>query len=353
MIISWLVSIGIILGVGDTLLGYKFGIGKKFMQVFNLLGPMMLSIAGIMALAPSFAALIAPIVLPVFHKLGMDPGAIGFIMGSDMGGYQLAMSLCDDETVGFMSGAVTAAMFGGTLFFTIPLGYSMISEREKPYFSKGLLIGLGTIPVGSVLAGLLLKLPLGTVLLNNIPILLLSILVSIGFVCIQQKMIAFMGRLAKIIEYVGLLGIGIGCFTHLTGISVIPEMLPILETMTIVCSVNITLLGMFPLVEIFMHVFAKELAGASEKAGINQTSCSGIICTIASSAPVYEMMRKMDPRGIVVNAAWIVCCAATCGGQLGLVLSVRPQYAGPFLTAKFGAGLCALALAFYMTRDLT
>ena len=71
-----------------------------------------------------------------------------------MGGYQMAKSLAEDPQVGMMLGGITAGMFGGTLTFSIPLGFSLIQGDARKSLSKGMLIGIGCIPVGSIAGGI-------------------------------------------------------------------------------------------------------------------------------------------------------------------------------------------------------
>ena len=350
MVISWIVAVGILVGMADTLAGNRFGIGEKFQQGFRLIGSMMISMAGIMALAPALAALVEPAVVPFFHRIGVDPGMFGILMGNDMGGYQMAMSLAENEKIGLMAGGITAGMLGGTLNFSIPMGFGLIEKEDAPYFSRGILIGVSTIPVGSIVSGLLLGIPAETVVWNHLPVLVLTVLIAAGFLKFQDGMVRMMGYLGKLVEWAGLIGIGIGSFTYLTGVTVIPGMTPILDTMGIVCSVNITMIGMFPVLEIFTRCFRRLLYRAGEHIGLNVEGCSGLIFTMASAAPVFLMMKDMGKRGVVLNAAWIVSCAAVFGSQMGLIMGIGMEYLPAFLAGKLLSGMAALAVGLLYTR---
>ena len=216
--ISWIVAIGVLVGMADSLTGNHFKIGETFQRGFRLIGSMMISMAGIMALAPVIAGWIAPLILPLFWQLQMDPSIVSILMGNDMGGYQMAKSLAEDPQVGMMLGGITAGMFGGTLTFSIPLGFSLIQGDARKSFSKGMLIGIGCIPVGSIAGGLVLGIAPSKVLWNNIPVLFLTVLIVLGFVCMQDRLVKIMEIFGKIIEWTGTIGIGIGAFTYLTGI---------------------------------------------------------------------------------------------------------------------------------------
>lgn len=67
--ISWIVAIGVLVGMADSLTGNHFKIGETFQRGFRLIGSMMISMAGIMALAPVIANWIAP---PDFAVLPSD-----------------------------------------------------------------------------------------------------------------------------------------------------------------------------------------------------------------------------------------------------------------------------------------
>jgi len=352
MIISWIVAVGILIGMADMLAGNRFGLGEKFHQGFELIGSMMLSMAGIMALAPVMANCFKPLILPVFRAAGIDPGMMGVLLGSDMGGYQFAMSLAEDKTIGIMAGGIIAGMLGGTLIFSIPLGFGLIEKEDYPYFSRGILIGISAIPVGGIIAGLLLGLSLPVVLWNNIPVLVLSLAIVLGFIFCQSVLVRIMVWLGKAINWIGLIGIGLGSFTSLTKIQLIPQMADILEMMGVVCSVTITMLGMFPILELFKRVVEPFLHRIEKRTGLDNNSCSSIIFTMASAAPVFSNMKNMKKRGIVINAAWLTCCAALFGSQLGLVMSIGQDYVVPYIAAKLGAGITALAASIVLTGKM-
>ena len=205
-IITVLIAVGILIGVTDTLRGNKWKLGEKFQQGFRLIGSMMISMAGIMTMAPVIALVLKPVAVPLFTRLHMDPSILSILLSCDMGGYPLAMSLAQNEKIGLMLGVVTAGMFGGTLTFTIPLGFGLIEKEDVPWFSRGILIGVGCIPVGSIVSGLLLQIPVREVLWNSLPVLLMSVLIVYGMCRIPEKMISIMEKLGRVIECIGLTG---------------------------------------------------------------------------------------------------------------------------------------------------
>ena len=96
-----------------------------------------------------------------------------------MGGYALAMELCESEAAGLYSGLFVASMLGCTLVFAVPVAFHILREEDEEVLSFGLLIRFIAIPFGSLVGGLLAGFPMGMLLRNSVPVLLLSLLLVI------------------------------------------------------------------------------------------------------------------------------------------------------------------------------
>lgn len=77
---------GAALGGVDRLLGNKFGLGEQFERGFTLLGPLALSMAGMVCLAPVLADALGRVVVP-FYRLSANWG--GIIMDGQINNNQL------------------------------------------------------------------------------------------------------------------------------------------------------------------------------------------------------------------------------------------------------------------------
>lgn len=97
-----------------------------------------------------------------------------------MGGYSLAVELAENQEAGLLAGTIVSSMLGCTLVFSIPVGLSLIEKEDRPYFSRGFLIGLITIPAGSVIGGLAAGFELPMVLRNMVPVILLAAVLALG-----------------------------------------------------------------------------------------------------------------------------------------------------------------------------
>ena len=179
-IIMWTMAAGAVIGGVDKIFGNRLGLGKRFEEGFLLLGATALSMAGIICLTPLLSMLLKAAVVPLCGRSGLDPGILGGILAIDMGGYQLSMELAGTPAVGRYVGIVIGATFGCTVTFTIPVGMGMISGKERPLFAKGMLIGLGMMPISLLIGGLSCGLRVMEVLYLTLPIFVLSLMLMAG-----------------------------------------------------------------------------------------------------------------------------------------------------------------------------
>lgn len=348
IIIKILIGFGLGAGILDTVFHNKFGLAEKFQQGFAMIGTMMLSMTGIMSMAPVIAAALKPIAVPVFKMLHMDPSVLSILLSCDMGGYPLAMSLAENPKIGLMMGITTASMLGGTLTFSIPVGGSLLKKEDRIYYFKGLLIGAGCIPIGGIINGVLMGIQLTTVVWNHIPVICIAVLIIMGMKYCPDKMSRAMEKLAKAIEIIGLGGIGLGGIQYLSGCNLIPAFTPLLDSMKIVCEMGITLIGMLPMIEVLLRMIKKPLNNIGKKIGLDGIGASGLLISLVTTVPVYSLMGRMSQRGIVVNAVWTVFCSSILGSQLGLIMGIDSGLLFPFYISKFTAAFIGIAAATWI-----
>lgn len=346
-IILWLAAIGVILGGIDYLLGNKFGLGAKFEEGFTIMAQLALSATGIIVLAPVLAQWLQPVLVPVFRWMHADPAMFASIIANDMGGYPLATMLAESPEMGLMAGCITASMLGCTITFSLPVGLGIIEKDDQIYFIRGMLIGLITIPVGSVAGGLIAGFDPVQVLLNNIPIAALSAVLAVGLILIPDPVCRAANAVGKGVGWIGIAGIVIGAFEHLTGVTVpgFEAADTIMNGLAVAAEIAVVLIGILPVLELLTRVLGKPLAALGKLLGISADSASGLIYTMANPVPTFSMLGKMDPRGKVVNIAWLVSAAAALGDHLGFTAGVQPEMVLPMISGKLLAGACAVVIA--------
>ena len=351
-IILWVMAVGLLIGAADKITGNHLGLGEKFDEGFQAMGSLALGMVGIVCLAPVISNLLGPIIIPACRAIGADPALFGSILANDMGGYSLAMELAEQKEAGLFAGNIVASMLGCTLVFSIPVGLGLIEKEDRPYFSKGLLIGLITIPIGCVAGGLIAGFSAMLIVRNTLPILVIAVLLALGLKFIPEKMIkgcTIFGQFITIVIYIGL---ACAAFEHITGVVIIKGMAPIMDGMDAIAGIAIVLLGTFPVLAILVKVLDKPLNAIGRKMGMDAVSAAGLVFTLANSVPVYTMMKDMKKRGIIINTAWLVPATAALGDHLGFTAGVQPTMITPVVAGKLIAGVVAIILAYFMTKNM-
>lgn len=352
-IIMCFLAFGAALGGIDQMLGNKSGYGEKFEKGFQMLGPVALAMAGIICLAPVLPAVLGVAVTPVCNLLNMDPGIFGSILAIDMGGCQLAVDLARDPEFGLFSGVIVSSIFGCTIVYNIPVGVGFISEEDRPYFTKGILLGLATMPVSILLAALMLQMPLLHTLWNCLPVLLISLLLAIGVTKKPEAMMKGFQAFAKLIKIVAILGLTLATVTHLTGITLLKDLLPLQDAMKTVSAICIVMLGSMPLAELIQRLMKVPFEKICGKTGLNGATTTGLLLGLVSATPALAMIPQMNRRGQVVGSACLVSCVCTFGAHFAYANSLYPDMVPAMLAAKLAGGLLGGVIAMIATKDLT
>ena len=350
-IIVYLMVIFMALGALDRILGNRFGLGEKFEEGILAMGSLALSMVGIICLAPVLADLLSPVVVPVYRALGADPAMFaGTILANDMGGAPLAQELALTKEAGQFGGLIVGAMLGPTIVFTIPVGLGIIKAEDRPYLATGVLAGVVTIPVGSFVGGLAAGFPVGMVVRNLIPILIIAVLIALGLRFIPAGMVKGFQVFGKIIVIIITVGLAAAIIQKLTPLTLIPGLNPIEEGIAIVGDIAIVLAGAFPLVYVITRVFKKPLMKLGRLLGMNDVAAAGMVATLANNIPMFGMMADMDRRGKVINVAFAVSAAFVFGDHLGFTAGFDSTMIAPMIVGKLVGGITAVAVAWFLTR---
>ena len=338
-------------GAADRILGNRLGLGQEFENGILAMGSLALAMVGIISLAPVLANLLRPVVVPVYEFLGADPAMFaGTILACDMGGGALARELTTDPQAALLGGVLCGSMLGATIVFTIPVAMGILSEEDRPAMAKGILAGIVTIPVGIFAGGLVAGFPLGMVLQNLIPIVIIGALIALGLWKAEKAMIKGFGWFGKGVVAVITIGLAAAIVESLTGISVIPGMAPIEDGFLTVGAIAIVLAGAFPLVFVVTKLLRKPLLKLGKLLGINDTAAGGLVASLANSIATFGMVKDMDRRGKVVNIAFAVSAAFVFGDHMGFTAGFAPEMLPAVIAGKLSGGVAAVLAALWLTR---
>ena len=350
-VIIWIMAVFAVLGALDRILGNKFGLGKEFEEGILAMGSLAMAMIGIITLAPVLAAVLKPVIVPVYAFLGADPAMFaGTILACDMGGGALAQELTADPQAAALGGVLAGSMLGATIVFTIPVAMGILRPQDRGAMAKGILCGIVTIPIGVLVGGLVAGFPIGMVLRNLIPIVVIAILIAIGLWKAEKWMVKGFAVFGKLIIALITVGLGAAIVEGLTGYAIIPGMAPIEEGFLTVGAIAIVLAGAFPLVLVLTRLLKKPLLVLGRLLGINDTAAAGLIASLANSIATFGLVKDMDQRGKVVNIAFAVSAAFVFGDHLGFTAGFAPEMLPAMIVGKLVGGLTAIAVALLLTR---
>lgn len=353
-IIIWIMAVFAVLGGLDRIFGNHFGLGKQFEEGILAMGSLALAMLGIIAAAPILSTLLKPIVVPVFSFLGADPAMFaGTILACDMGGGALAAEMTTDPQAAGLGGVITGSMLGATLVFTIPVALGILRKEDRPLLAKGILCGIVTIPLGILVGGLVAGYPIGMVLRNLIPIVLIAAAIALGLWKSETAMIKGFTVFGKAITVIITLSLALSILQQLTGVVFVAGLESLEEGFSVVGEIAIVLAGAFPLVYAVTKVLEKPLLKLGRLLGINDTAAAGLVATLANSIATFGLVKDMDQRGKVVNIAFAVSAAFVFGDHLGFTAGFAPQLLPAMILGKLIGGIAAIAIALLLTKKRT
>ena len=350
-IIMTIMAIGFVIGGIDKIAGNKLGLGSRFEEGIRFLAVYTFSMAGILCLVP--------VLSEGFRKLFaitgtgiVDPGFVGGIVGIGVGGFGLSMELAKTSLLGKFSGIIVGSMLGATLTFTIPVGYTLIKKEDRDYFSRGLMLGLIPIPVGCFTAGCMMKVPMGELLANELPVILLAVVLIIGLYFVPDKMSALFAKIGTVIQILALIGLILGGFTYISGIEVVPNMDALMKSMATISGMCIVLAGSFTVLELVMRWGRTGLTRIGEKIGLDAEAVSGMLFSCLSTVPAMSMLKDMNPTGKVACTAFLVSSTCVFGGQLSYAAAEAPDCLVPMIVGKLISAFLGMGLAIIFANKL-
>lgn len=348
---AWVIAVFVIVAATDRIFGGKLGLGKELEEGIKLMGIMALSMVGMIVVSP----LIAWIFEPVFSRMdgAFDPSVFaGILFANDMGGASLAQEIANDPAIGNFNGLVVASMMGATISYTVPFALGVVSKESHKELLLGLLCGIATIPVGCFFGGTILGLPFGRLMLNLLPLILVAALVVLGLVKFPNASVKIFSGIGVGIKALVTFGLAIGIFEALTGVKLVPHTASISDGIDVVANATYVLAGAFPMLFVVSKLLKKPLLKLGEKIDLNQYSVLGFVSTLASSAPMFGMMDKMDKKGKILNSAFATSGAWTLGGHLAFTMAFNGQYVIAVVVGKLIAGIFSLIIAAFLYKRI-
>ena len=342
-----------IIGAIDYVIGKKFGVGKEFESGIMLLGSMALSMVGMILLAPVIAELMVPVTALIDKYTPFDPSILsGMLLANDMGGAPLSEAIATTELMGRFNGLVVGATLGATISFTIPFALSVISKEYHSDVLMGILCGIGTVPVGCIVSGLMVGIPIVDLLIDMIPVVVFSVLVILGLLKFPSLSVRIFSWLGKIVIAIIIFGFVLGIMDRLLGIKLIKGMAPLDDGIDVIVNAACVMAGAFPLVHILSKILSRPLSALGKKIGLDDRSILGFLASGASFATCTPLIPGMTKKGRIANLAFAVSGAFTFAGHLAFTMSVDQSFVLPVVVGKLVSGITAVAVALLIYKKL-
>ena len=352
-VIAIIMLVFALIGAIDRIIGNKLGLGKEFEKGFLLLGPIVLSMLGMLILAPVIANLLSPVFTFAYNVLKMEPSIIPtMLLANDMGGAPLATEIAKDPKLGMYNAMVVSSMMGATISFTIPFALGCVKKERQRELILGLLCGVVTIPVGCLIAGIISKIPFVSLILNLLPLIIFAAIVAVCLLLFPNACIKIFGVVGVIIKTVITIGLALGIIELLIGVKLVEGTGDVTEGAMICLKAVVVMSGAFPLLALLSKVLSKPMKKLGDVIGINEKSMLGFLSTLATNMPTFGMMDEMDKKGTVLNSAFAVSAAFVLAGHLAFTLAFEPSYLVPVMVGKITAGLSAIAFAFVVYKKV-
>lgn len=341
------------LGALDRIFGNRLGLGKEFEKGLMLFGAIALSMIGMIVISPAAADMLHPALDWAHCVLHIEPSIItSVIFANDMGGASLATEVASDAQLGRFNGLIVASMMGCLISFTVPYAIENVKPAQHEDMLTGFLCGVVTVPVGCILSGLMMDVPAGALCADMLPLVIFSALVAAGLMFFPKVCTGIFGFLGKLLRALITLGLMLSIITYLTGFEPIKGLRALDEAAGICVNASVVMTGAFPMLFIISKLFRKPLEKLGARIGINETSAAGFVSTLASSTTTFEMMARMDPRGVALNSAFCVSAAFVLADHLAFTLAFDSAWLPGVIAGKLISGILAVLLANFMYNRL-
>ncbi|MGL4653740.1 ethanolamine utilization protein EutH [Cetobacterium sp.] len=345
-IIFFILTFFAVLGALDRCFGNKLGYGQRFQDGICVAGPLILAMLGILSVTPLISKFSKPFVEQLYYLTGIDPSIyINSILATDIGGYFLAQDLAINKNLADFSGVILGSMLGTVVIFTMPVAFGIIDSDSKSSFSKGILSGVATIPLGCFVGGMMMGLDMGLIIYNLVPIVIFSAVICGGLWFYPEKTCNIFEKFGKMMTILITLGLVLTLIETMFGYSIVEGLNPIDESMKIVTRVSLTLSGAYPCLYFIEKYFKNSLKKLGGILGIDESGTAGFMASLVSSIPMFGIFNKMDNNSKIINSAFAVAGSYVFGGQLGFVAGVSPENILAFIVAKLISGFAAIYLA--------
>ncbi|HVE14483.1 MAG TPA: ethanolamine utilization protein EutH [Elusimicrobiota bacterium] len=339
-------------GADRALLGGALGFREAFRDFASLSRDLVKAMAGVLFLAPLAGVALGPALGRLSALAGLDPAVAASLLAIDMGGYPLAKALALSPLSASFYGLVVGSMLGATLVFTVPVAFGLLKEGDKPDFARGVAAGIMAIPLGAWAGGLVLGATALQAAALAAPIAVLALALFAAMRLAPERTAGAIVRFGDWVQKASWVGLALGLASPILALIFGAGLAtaPVLETFGIIAAAMLVLVAVVPLMELLRAPLGRLFRAGGRALGVSEEATAGLFTTLVAILPVLAASERMDARGKILNAAFMVCAAWTFADHLAFVLAVEPAGAVAVLAAKLIAGIASIPIALWLAR---
>lgn len=339
------VSVSFGIALLDLILGCRLHLGDALKEGLGVITELLLLMTGFMALSPWIAANIAPSFSPLLMRLGCDPSLFaGILFSCDAGGAYLAQAIGTDPDAVVYNGLIVASFFGTAMTGAVPLALSNTSGSQRKAAVKGLCTAFIFLPAFCILTGLFCAMPLGMMVRNTWPILVLSLILLVGLLFFQNFMVKGFTILALFVRGAACTGFAIAVWQDAGGTVLLSGLTPLDEIYPVIVRIGVFLGGIMPVFSLIQRIMTKPLNRLSRYLDITSESVSYLFLSTCNDIPTLMNLSRMDLTGITINTAYLMMSSYTVGDFLAFTLQFRPSLAVPMMFGRLLSGILILTI---------
>lgn len=379
-IIIYVIMICAVIGCLGAIRDEQNSIGREFMTAFSQLGTIFIPFAGMLAAMPYIEKAVLWLFGSIFHMLGADVAIAGaLIVAPDMGGYQLTREL-SLTTEAWMMAIFVSYCTGPIISYSIPIGFSVISKKDRKYFGLGVMAGILGIPFAVLTMTLLLKwteTPVRDVIsntcasnttltfsysqiaINMLPIVLFCIVLALCLRFFMQTMLRgflrfgrFLEIAIKLILVASIVEYFTGFFSHLfpswAFSPIIADAKDQFRALENAGYLVLMLSGAYPMIYLIDKYFGSALNRLGQRCGFSEMGSVGLFATLAEQLAMFGLVKRMRAEDKVKVIAFSTCGSWLLGAHISVTANFQPNLLAIILIGKLVGAIVAVLFALWL-----